>query len=47
MIFLKLVSFLDSRNQRVKQSLVPLPVIDLDKVIRHEGTFMKLVCWKH
>jgi hypothetical protein len=36
MIFLKLVSFLDSRNQRVKQSLVPLPVIDLDKVIRHE-----------
>ncbi|CAD5324291.1 unnamed protein product [Arabidopsis thaliana] len=24
------------RKQRVKQSLVPLPVIDLDKVIRHE-----------
>ena len=35
---------MNSRRQRIKQSSNPLPVIDLDEVIRREGTtFIDLV----
>lgn len=39
-VFIKVLIFiLNSRRQRIKQSSNQFPVVDLDEVIRREGTF--------